>query len=90
VGTYARNLEVPSGNGVATAQGMRTHIACSPPAVASQVRRSACSGYRPYVDDLLAAVKGAAGSAQLVSPNKVLRERLAYDLKAAADVPLNI
>jgi hypothetical protein len=34
-------------------------------------------------------VEGAAGSAQFVSPNKVLTERLAHGLKAAANVPLN-
>jgi hypothetical protein len=44
----------------------------------------------PQVDYLLAMNKGAAGSAYLASPNKVLGEGLAHDLKPAADVPLNI
>jgi hypothetical protein len=43
----------------------------------------------PQIDNLLAAVKGAAGSAQLASPNKIIDERLAHGLKATADVPLN-
>jgi hypothetical protein len=43
----------------------------------------------PQVNNLLAAMKSAAGSAQLASPNKVLGERLAHGLKAGVDVPLN-
>jgi hypothetical protein len=43
----------------------------------------------PQVDDLFTTVIGAAGSAQLVPPNKILGERLAHSLKAGADVPVN-
>ena len=42
----------------------------------------------PEVDDLLAAVIGAAGAAQLAPPSEVLGKRLAHGLKAAADVSL--
>ena len=43
----------------------------------------------PQVDDLLAAMIGAAGAAQLTSPGEVLGKRLAHAFKAAADVPVN-
>ena len=43
----------------------------------------------PQVDDLLAAVIGAAGAAQLTASSEVLGKRLAHCLKARADVPLN-
>ena len=44
----------------------------------------------PEVDDLLAAVIGAAGAAQLAAPGEVLGKRLAHGLEAAADVSLDI
>jgi hypothetical protein len=43
----------------------------------------------PEVDDLLPFVVSAASSAQLAAPDKILGERLADGLNAAADVPLN-
>src|SRR5262245_54281742 len=42
----------------------------------------------PKVHNLLSAVKGTASSAQLATPNKVLDERFAHSLKAAANVPM--
>ena len=47
------------------------------------------SNTAPQVNDLLAVDKGATGSAQLPSPNKVLNERLTHGLEATADAPLN-
>ena len=43
----------------------------------------------PEVDDLLAAVEGAAGASQLGAAREVLLERVAHWLEAATDVSLN-
>ena len=43
----------------------------------------------PEIDDLLAAVIGTAGAAQLPAPGEVLGERVAHRLEARADVPVD-
>ena len=43
----------------------------------------------PEVDDLLAALIGAAGAAQLPAPCEVVGKRLAHGLETAADVPFD-
>ena len=43
----------------------------------------------PQVDDLLAAVVGTAGAAQLPASSEVVGKRLAHGLKARTDVPLD-
>ena len=43
----------------------------------------------PEVDDLLAAIVGAAGAAQLPALSEVLLERVAHGLEAATDVSLD-
>jgi len=43
----------------------------------------------PEVDNLLPAIEGAAGAAQLGAPREVLLERVADWLEAATDMSLN-
>ncbi len=43
----------------------------------------------PEIDDLLAAVEGAAGASQLGAPREILLECVADRLEAATDVSLN-
>jgi hypothetical protein len=47
-----------------------------------RLARLLVSDTAPQVDDLLAAMKNAAGSPQLATPNKVLGERLAHSFEA--------
>ena len=54
-----------------------------------RLARLLVSNTAPQVDDLLATVKGAASSAQLATPKKVISERFANGFEAWADVPLD-
>src|SRR5579859_1553591 len=47
-----------------------------------RLARLLVSDTAPQINDLLAAMKGAAGSPQLATPNKALGERLAHSFEA--------
>ena len=60
-----------------------TIVSCSHGSPVSLVADAA-----PEVDDLLAAMIGAAGAAQLAASSEVLGKRLAHRLETATDVSL--